>query len=125
MSVREIPPGEWQTFLDRFSREHRAWLASVDRLGPGTGPHTEVREQPLGSVTADRAARGIRIQFQQDSKTSNAIRIDAPSRIRVDETPDGQTRMLEIEDERGECTRIRLRVPTPPGLLDGLAPGEL
>ena len=128
MSLREIPRAEWQAFLDQFSREHRAWLASVDRTDAAAGSHVEVRDRPLGSVTAYTAARrivGIQIQFQHDSQASHAVLVDAPARLRVDETADGGTRALEIEDERGERTRIRLRVVAPPGLLDGVAPGEL
>ncbi|MGH9309559.1 MAG: hypothetical protein ACRD1U_09305, partial [Vicinamibacterales bacterium] len=63
--------------------------------------------------------------FQQDSQAGQAVRVDAPSRIRVDEASDGAARVLEIEDGHGERTRIRLRVATPPGLLDGVAAGEL
>lgn len=103
-------------------------LTSVDRLGPGADRHTEVLDRPLGSVTTDQVARGIvgiEIQFRQDSHASNTVRVDAPSRLRVDETPEGAIRMLEIQDEHGERTRIRLRVAAPPGLLDGVAPGEL
>jgi hypothetical protein len=128
MSIREIPPGEWQVFLEEFSRQHRAWLTSVDRLGPGTDRHTEVLDRPLGWVTTDKVDRGIvgiQISFQQDSPASDAVHVDAPTRLRVEETPEGLTRALVIEDEHGERTRVRLRVPAPPGLLDGVAPGEL
>ena len=27
--IREVPTGEWGPFLERFGREHRAWLATV------------------------------------------------------------------------------------------------
>jgi hypothetical protein len=128
MSVRDIPPGEWQAFIDQFSREHRAWLASVDRFSPDAERHAEISNRPLGSVTARTAGRrvvGIQIQFQSDSDASNAVVVDAPSRLRVDQTADGATQAVEIENERGEWTRITLRVAAPPGLLDGIAPDEL
>ena len=128
MSVREIPSGEWQGFLDDFSRRHRAWLASVDRLVPDAGTHVEVFERPLNSIVADRAARGIgsiRIEFQRDSHAEGGVRIESPARMRVDETESGAARALEIEDASGERFRVRLRVASPPGILDGVAPGEL
>jgi hypothetical protein len=31
--AREVPRSEWAGALERFSREHRAWLAVVDRAG--------------------------------------------------------------------------------------------
>lgn len=127
MRVREIPRGEWRTFLDEFSRNHRAWLASVDRLGHDAAPRVEVIERPLGAVTASETGRGVNIEiaFQHDSHAGDTVRIDDPATLRVDETDQGAARSLEIEDEHGERTRIVLRVAAPPGMLDGVAPGEL
>jgi hypothetical protein len=127
MRVREIPRGEWRAFLDQFSRDHRAWLASVDRFGHDTARRVAVIERPLGAVTASQTGRGVNIEiaFQQDSHAGDTVRIEDPAALRVDETEQGTARSLEIEDEHGERTRIVLRVAAPPGLLDGVAPGEL
>ena len=48
-----------------------------------------------------------------------------PTSVRIDETPDGVARSLEIVDEDGECTRIRFRAAPVPETLDGITPGEL
>jgi hypothetical protein len=129
MSMRDIPIAQWSEFLDQFSREHRAWLATVDRMRPGSPAHTEAVEEPLGSVMPETAARRIErieIRFQeQDSHTREPIHIDGPTSVRVDETAEGLARGLEIEDEFGECTRIRFRGARLPETLDGVAPGEL
>jgi hypothetical protein len=128
MRTREIPAVEWTAFLQQFSAEHRAWLASVDRVRPGASRHVEVVERPLGSVTASVAARrvvGIQIQFQEDSNAGGAIRIERPKRLRVEETEEGAVRALEIEDESGQSTRVGFRVTARPEALDGIAPGEL
>ena len=118
MSLREIPVPEWDPFLDQFSREHRAWLASVDRAHPGAPSHLEVGERPLRSIETD-AVTGIEIRFQDGS-----VRVEAPKALRVDETDEGAARGLEIEDWSGERVRLRLRIAAPPGALDGLAPLE-
>jgi hypothetical protein len=128
VSVREIPETEWPRFLEEFSRQHRAWLATVDRCRPGIASGVRMEQRPLESVTPDVAARrvvGIRIQFQQDSHAETAVRVDAPARLRVEETEEGRARSLEIDDERGQCTRIRFRATPPPEALDGIAPGEM
>lgn len=128
MSAREIPIAQWSDFLDQFSRRHRAWLATVDRLRPGEPRQTEAIERPLASVLPQRAARGIariEIRFQENSYPREPIRVDAPTHVRVDETADGVARGLEILDDEGECTRIRFRSAPVPETLDGLAPGEL
>jgi hypothetical protein len=128
MSAREIPMTQWPEFLQQFSREHRAWLATVDRVGADSRGRVEVIERPLGSVIphmdARRVAR-IEIRFQEDSHPREAIRIDAPTSIRVDEMTNGVARGLEIVDKDGECTRLRFRAAPLPETLDGIAPGEL
>lgn len=126
--MREIPEAEWQEFLTQFSRGHRAWLATVDRADPAARGHVAPVERPLSSVLpeiSDRRVLGIEIRFQEDPQARDAIRIDAPVRLRVDETAAGGTRALEIQDESGECTRIRFRAAPLPEALDGIAPGEL
>ena len=118
MSVREIPVVQWDPFLDAFSREHRAWLASVDRVHPGAPAHVEASERPLRSIEAD-AVTGIEIRLEDGT-----VRVEAPKALRVDETEEGAAQGLEIEDWSGERVRLRFRVAEPPGALDGLAPLE-
>ena len=119
MSAREIPVPEWDRFLDQFSREHRAWLASVERAPPGAPGHKELDETPLRSVEVDPVT-GIEIRFE-----GATLRVEAPKTLRVDETEAGAARGLEIEDRSGARLRLRFRVAEPPGALDGLAPTEL
>lgn len=124
--VRDIREVEWRPFLEAFSREHRAWLATVDRSEPGGLPHVEISERPLAAVTAHAEPGGgswIEIAFQQDSGADTSVEVGAPARLTVDDTG-GAARTLEIEDEEGGLTRVRFRVPSPPGLIDGVTPGE-
>jgi hypothetical protein len=128
MSLREIPAAQWPEFLEDFTRGHRAWLATVDRVHPGAPVRVEAVERPLRSVTPEMSARrvvGIEIRFQEDAAVRDAIRIDAPARVRVNETAGGTAQGLEILDEDGECTRIRFRAAPSAEMLDGIAPGEL
>jgi hypothetical protein len=128
MSTREIPRNQWRTFLDQFSREHRAWLATIERVRGGSPASVEALERPLASVVphiaGSRVAR-IDIRLQPDSHTGEPIHVDAPASVRVDETPEGVVRSLEIVDDDGESTRVRFRVAPLPETLDGIAPGEL
>jgi len=128
MSMREIPVAQWSEFLDQFSRGHRAWLATVDRVHPDSSSHVEAVEQPLGAIVPQIAVSHvarIEIRFQEDPHAREPIRIDKPTSVRVDETADGAARGLEIIDEDGECTRVRFRAAPLPEMLDGIAPGEL
>jgi hypothetical protein len=110
MSVREIPRREWPAFLDILGREHRAWLATVER-----GGLLEAREEPLESIAA---AEGIDIHIG-----NRAIHIDKPQAVRVEETAGG-TQALQIDDAAGRRLTLRFRVAVAPGALDGLAPAE-
>jgi hypothetical protein len=109
-AVREIPPREWPAFLERIGREHRAWLASVER-----GSLIQAREEPLESISA---REGVEIQIGEQT-----IRIDNPRAVRVEETAEGAAQAVHIDDAAGRLT-LRFRVAVAPGELDGLAPGE-
>src|SRR3989337_1356559 len=101
MKVREIPAREWPSFLGQLGREHRAWLATVDRSGL-----VEAREQPLESI---RAAEGIEIRIGK-----KAIHVDAPQAVRVEETAEGATQALQIDDATGRRLTLRFRVAVAP-----------
>jgi hypothetical protein len=111
MRTREIPAGEWPRFLDRLAREHRAWVATVDR-----GGEVEAEDEPLESISAER---GIEIRVG-----AKAICVERPRALHVEETDHGAVQALEVEDEAGSRVRLRFRVAEPPGALDGLAPIE-
>src|SRR4051812_3097428 len=111
MALREIPNREWPSFLDQLAREHRAWLATVDR-----GGRTEVRNQPLASIAVDH---GIDIRIG-----SRAIRVDEPQAVRIEETPEGAAEALQIDDAMGRRLTLRFRIAVAPGALDGVAPAE-
>ena len=126
MSLREIAPAEWATFLEQFSREHRAWRVTVERVDPeGTLAHPTI-EGALDAVVPDVTAHrlvGIEIRLQPEGKP--ALEIQLPKTLRVEETDEGAVRALEIDNERGGRTRIQFRATALPEALDGVAPGEL
>jgi hypothetical protein len=128
MSARDIPRHEWPAVLAEFSREHRAWLATVERIDSIGSRHVAAVERPLGSVTAEITARrivAIDIQFQADSHGSDVIHVETPTHLRMNHSDTGTARGLEIENQRGECTRILFRAIPLPETLDGVAPGEI
>jgi len=127
MSVRDIPRSEWPTARQEFSNDHRAWLATVERIDVVGERHVEAVERPLSAVTPEMEARrvvGIAIQFQADSH-SRTVHVNTPTRLRVDQSDGGTARALEIEAANGERTRIRFRAIPLPEALDGIAPGEI
>lgn len=111
MAFKDIAPAEWRAFLERLAREHRAWLATVDRDG-----RVEVRDEPLRAI---RAERGIDLELG-----GRVVHVDAPRALRVQETQEGAPEALELHEGSGSTVTMRFRISQPPGELDGLAPGE-
>jgi hypothetical protein len=114
--------------LTAFSREHRAWLATVKRSFHGREGTVGAIEQPLAEIDAelsggDISAVHIRLGPHDDPHTD--FRIRHPVAMRVERTETGADRALEIVDEEGGCTRMAFRVAEVPGILDGVAPGEV
>lgn len=61
MVMRDIPRAEWETFLDRFTREHRSKPVTVAKTDDGDGLLIAERATPLLEVAHDRAAHRISI----------------------------------------------------------------
>jgi hypothetical protein len=124
--MREVPVAEWQSFLDQFSRDHRAWLATVERVPTAGARQIAAAGRPLQAIlpeVRDQRLVAIAIEFQGDSSEERKVTVMHPMRVRVYET--GASRALEIEDERGDRTRLRFRSVPVGEMLDGLAPGEV
>jgi hypothetical protein len=122
MSTIDVPVDEWPEFLETFSREHRAWLTTVE---PPIGGLREPR--PLGAVTPARDGRrisAIEVSFAEDSG-ADILRIENPMTVRFRQTAGGADRALEIVDDEGFCTRLGFRTIAKLEMLDGVAPGEL
>lgn len=109
--TRDLAPSEWKEFLEDFSRTHRAWLATIDTVSYGRPARVRIIQRRLRSLVPDmRGDRimGLEIRFHEKSNVESAVQITAPVTVRVDETPDGDARGLEIVDGTGNRTRIRL-----------------
>lgn len=126
MPIVEVPRDEWPEFLETFSRQHRAWLTTVEQpAGEIAAPAAEPR--PLAGVTSEgdgRRVSAIEIAFAGNSH-GGVVRIQNPASLRLRKTDGGADRGLEIVDDDGVCTRVRFRAAAIPEMLDGIAPGEL
>jgi hypothetical protein len=111
MSVRENTHEQWHAFSRGWGRQHRAWLATVDR-----GGRVEAREEPLQSIAADG---GIDIRVGH-----KAIHVCEPQAVRVEETAEGVTQALQIDDATGRWLTLRFRIAPPRSVIDGIAPED-
>jgi hypothetical protein len=122
MQAIDIPRERWPEFLDMFSRQHRAWLTTIEPSIRG------VEARPLRAVEPVRergVLSAIDISFAGDS-ASDTVRVEHPIALRLRQTAEGADRAIEITDDQGLCTRVAFRTtPAPSDMLDGIAPGEL
>lgn len=121
MAVQEVPRSQWRSFLERFSREHCAWIGTIHGFVAAV-PVTHIPSVVLRSATLESGASGpiLRITF------ANGISLCTvqPCVVRV-QTGDGAERALEVETAEGVFLRLAFRATALPERLDGLAPGEL
>jgi hypothetical protein len=121
MTVRDVPRSEWRSFLQAFSRAHRAWIATIHGL-VGSATVTHIPSVALKSVTLENARADplVRITF------INSISLCAarPRVLRV-QSDNGAERALEVETADGGFIRVAFRTTVLPEQLDGVAPGEL
>ena len=122
MTVRGVPPSEWGSFLERFSREHRAWRATIHGIEREV-PVTVVPSVAIRSVILEKPAADpvVRLTF------SNGVSLCAPRPcvIRVQETDRRAVCALEVETVDGAFIRVAFRAVALPEQLDGIAPHEL
>ena len=99
MATIDVPAREWPNFLETFSRQHRAWLTTIEPAVAGLH-----QPRPLGSVTPARDGQrisAIEISFAGDSG-GDIVRIDNPTSVRVRQTAAG----VSMRDWRLWMTRV-------------------
>ena len=117
--TRQVTAGEWPAVLDRFGREHRAWLATI-HIVDGRGTVSRFDRRRVKSATALDDA--VRLEFL-DARQSVCVR--RPCGLRIQEIEPGLTQALEIDTVDGQLIRVAFRATARPEQLDGVAPGEL
>jgi hypothetical protein len=123
MSTQEIPRDQWKNFLDRFSRQHEGWLATLEILGADIGAQQEARDLPLEGISAsskDDESRTIAISLGKTPEDHVTHAITEPNRVWLEETPEGAAAALEIESADEVKTLLRFRSPMPAEMVDGV-----
>jgi hypothetical protein len=122
MPAKNIPREQWPEFLDTFSRQHRAWLTTIEPEMRGVAAARPLRA--VEPVRRGGTLAAIEISFAGDSG-GDTVRVENPVALRLHQTVEGADRAIEITDDEGFCTRVGFRTTMPSDMLDGMAPGEL
>lgn len=124
MVTREIPPGEWKEFFDEFTRRHEGWLVTVENFGD-LGAQVEAHDRPLKGIFAELRAGSSEIEILTGDAPDETLThvVAHPTRVSVEETPEGAESALEIQSRDEGTTLIRFRATALPETVDGVGPG--
>jgi hypothetical protein len=120
--IVDVPAVEWHGFLERFSRRHRGWLATIHGFAR-EAPLTKIPSEPIQSVALEQCDSDHLIRFT----LANGLSLCAPRprAIRIQTTIEGAETALEVDTASGTFMRLAFRATALPEQLDGVAPGEL
>ncbi|HEV8610796.1 MAG TPA: DUF5335 family protein [Thermoanaerobaculia bacterium] len=124
MTTREIKREEWPDFFDGFSRRHEGWLVTIELLDKELGDQIEVENKALKGIVAERKRdpQVIDIFVWNKPEEDSSHMIDKPTRVLVEETPEGAEVALEIESEDHATTLLTFKSAALPETVDGVAP---
>jgi hypothetical protein len=126
MVTREIPRSEWTEFFDGFSRRHEGWLVTIEVLDKAIGAQVEAEDRPLKGITSDRGGPDSDIEVMTGTGPEDTLThiVAHPTRVQVEETPEGAEVAIEIESQSEGTTLVRFRSAVLPELVDGVSPKD-
>lgn len=117
MVSRNIPRDQWSSFLRRFAEQHQGWLVRIE-TDEGSA-ETAVEPLRLRSIAAEQDG-DVTIEGDSSEGGRTTFTVTAPCRVTLAQAEGDRDLGLEIESARGGVTQLRFRVPTHPGLLNGV-----
>ena len=115
----EIPPEEWHSFFNGFSRQHAGWLITL-AVTQSNQKSTEVRGRRLEDISSDHLGNEIYLTVARNDGWQVASRIRGPARVVFHRDLKGAHEGLDIKSADGTLTSIRFRVTAQPETLDGV-----
>jgi hypothetical protein len=120
----EIPPDDWERFLETFSSQHQGWIVNVftSPAGKKYEKFPQIIGRPLMHVRIDRKGSRPELQIAViDSDNEPLIhRVPDPARIVFKQDSEGAHEGLEITSADKSVTSVRFRVSARPDTLDGI-----
>jgi len=117
----QIPPKEWISFFNSFSRQHEDWLITIT-VTQGNQQKTEVREQKLEGVSCDRLTGRDEIYLSIDPDDGGHLTysIKKPMKVVFRRNLEGAHEGIDISSSDGTLTGLRFRIAARPETLDGV-----
>jgi Family of unknown function (DUF5335) len=120
---REIPRGEWLSFLDGFSRQHEGWLVTLEIPEVQDRSGVEAKDLKLVGITPEHSEGHDRISIALGKAPDDHLThfVSDPVRVLTLETTSGEHAGLQIEAADGSRTAVRFRGPAKPETLNDVA----
>ena len=113
--THEIPQEKWSEFLDDLSRRRFGWTTRVEVLNAELGDQILSDSLPLGGITFEEKSgrREIEISVGETAGQHQMHIVSKPVRIEYLDEGDFAGGVIEIEEEAGTRTLVRLLNPMP------------
>ena len=114
METMEIARGEWQHFLDDFSKRHEGEIASVQVIGDDIGAQREATAMPFVGISADDAGsakNSISVMLGFDAEDHFEHLISHPTHLWLKSDKEHVRDVLEIDTADGTKTVVQLEPP--------------
>lgn len=120
---REIPRGEWLSFLDVFSRQHEDWLVTLEVAEGQARSGVEAENVKFQGITPEHSEGHDRISIALGKEPDDHLThfVADPLRVLFLESKSGAHVGLQIEAADGSRTSIRFRGPSKPETLNDVA----
>jgi Family of unknown function (DUF5335) len=117
----EIPPEEWISFFNSFSRQHEGWLASM-KVTQGNEQKWEVHERALTGISSDHLTvrDEIYITIDQDDGGQFTHPIKNPMKVIFRRDLEGGHEGIDFIAADGATTSVRFRIASRPEMVDGV-----
>lgn len=120
MPVHEISREHWSEFFERFSDQHKSWLASVELLAP-TGGRVQATGLPLEDIElADDEQTGPEVRIHLGGDAPEEKSLADVTHVRIERTTHGADTTLSLESRAGTALILRFRSPMLPAEVDGM-----
>jgi len=135
MLITTVPPNQWESFADQFSRQHRGWLVTLEAIDSRlleTDP--DQAETQSRALAGDGTLREVALEQDGETRRLRIVVGEGPDQVvhrtgpmlavQFEATEAGDHQGLLIDDAGGITTRVRFRAPAAPEMLDGIGEAE-
>lgn len=108
-----IPKEKWTNFFNDLSKRRFGWETKIEVLAESVGDQILSEGLPLNGVTYESKLNKIEILVGENTEHHQTHNIINPVRVAFLSEEEYQTGILEIEEEKGTRTLVRIINPMP------------